>query len=246
MCSTWGYFYPALPVAAGSPRLSSPGPAPLPACSFDFIRARPAPAGSSVRRSRCHGRSEQRCAHGERPGNGAMSGAGDGMGDIIGQASARDVEGNYKKVGDKKGAFCRRALHGWAPPSGVRRARGVGLRVRGCREGRTCTERSCVRGAARCAACIELHARRSGMGLHAWSLGSPQSAVLGCSCPATAFHHISMPSSWCDVAELSPLCVLVTASPHGAFPDTSSDQESWHLQGSVPHGLRESEHFVFF
>lgn len=42
---------------------------------------------------------------GERPAAGAMSGAGDGMADIIGQASARDVEGNYKKVGDRKEPF---------------------------------------------------------------------------------------------------------------------------------------------
>lgn len=81
-----------------------------------------------------------------------MSGAGDGMGDIIGQASARDVEGNYKKVGDKKGPFV-----------GVLRMDGR------CQA--ACTGRGAARtGLQRGQTCSELRARAWGctVGLHTW------------------------------------------------------------------------------
>jgi len=78
-----------------------------------------------------------------------MSGAGDGMGDIIGQASARDVEGNYKKVGDKKGPFV-----GALCMDGHRQAAFAGHGAWGCVYG--AAERGVP--ARNGAVCAELHA----------------------------------------------------------------------------------------
>lgn len=85
---------------------------------------------------------------GERPAAGAMSGAGDGMADIIGQASARDVEGNYKKVGDRKEPFvcALRAAPCCQAPCAGHGAAGLGYRAVGTGIGNGAWAQSCGHG----------------------------------------------------------------------------------------------------